>query len=174
MVLSGYVGMDPYAIATPGAGGPNTLHPDALRATPYVYLIPTGLDTLRAPPLGDTNRIRTWRVHDQALPLPYNLGATAFNSSQFFNANDTLSEQPWILRKHQAFRPVDDPVYFFSSLPNEFTNRRLVGRSVWNTEWKIIIPAYSLLADEQEGLDRFVRSVEDIKIFLRTYSHSGN
>lgn len=174
LVLSGYVGMDPYAVGTPGTGGPDTLHSDALRATPYVYLIPTGVDIMRAPPLGDTQQIRSWRVHDQALPLPYNLGATAFNETQFFSANDTLSEQPWILRKHQAFRPVDDPVYFYSSLPNEFTNRRLVGRSVWNSQWKIIIPAYTLLADEQEGLDRFVRSVDDIKLFLRTYSHSGN
>ena len=26
----------------------------------------------------------------------------------------------------------------------------------------------------KEGLDRFVESVQDIKLFLRTYSHSGN
>jgi hypothetical protein len=37
-----------------------------------------------APPLGDTNTVRTWTVQDQALPLPYNLGNTAFNSTQFF------------------------------------------------------------------------------------------
>ncbi|MDQ8188435.1 hypothetical protein, partial [Pelagicoccus sp. SDUM812002] len=80
----------------------------------------------------------------------------------------------WIRRKHEAFRAVDDPVYFYSSMPAEFTNTRLVGRSVWNSKWKIVIPAYSLLSDEQEGLDRFVNSVEDIKLFLRTYSHAGN
>ncbi|MFT4640025.1 MAG: hypothetical protein ACI8T1_003350, partial [Verrucomicrobiales bacterium] len=50
----------------------------------------------------------------------------------------------------------------------------LIGRSVWNSQWKIVIPAYTLLNDEEEGLDRFVRSVKDIQIFLRTYSHSGN
>jgi hypothetical protein len=49
-----------------------------------------------------------------------------------------------------------------------------VGRSAWNGQWKIVIPAYSVLNDEEEGLERFVRSVEDIKIFLRTYSNSGN
>ena len=174
IVLDGYVGMDPYAIGTPGAGGPASLAANALRATPYVYLIPCGIDRMLAPPLGDTNTLRSWTVHDQALPLPYNLGASAFNTTNFFNANGTLSEQPWILRKHQAFRPVSDPAFFYSPIPAEYTNTRLIGRSVWNTQWKIVIPAYTLLSDEQEGLNRFVASVKDIKLFFRTYSNSGN
>jgi hypothetical protein len=174
IVLDGYVGMDPYAIGTPGAGGPASSEANALRATPYVYLIPCGSDRMLAPPLGDTNTLRTWTVHDQALPLPYNLGNSAFNTTNFFNANGTLSEQPWILRKHQAFRPVNDPAFFYSNIPAEYTNSRLIGRSVWNTQWKIVIPAYTLLNDEQEGLNRFVASVKDIQLFLRTYSNSGN
>ena len=174
IVLDGYVGMDPYAIGTPSAGGPSSSAANALRATPYVYLIPCGSDRMLAPPLGDTNTLRSWTVHDQALPLPYNLGASAFNTTNFFNANGTLSEQPWIIRKHQAFRPVSDPAFFYSNIPAEYTNTRLIGRSVWNTQWKIVIPAYSLLSDEQEGLNRFVASVKDIKLFLRTYSNSGN
>jgi len=174
IVLMGYVGMDPYTQGTPGAGGPNLTDPNSLSATPYVYLIPCGEDSMLAPPLGDTNTLRSWTVHDQALPLPFNLGASAFNTTQFFNAAGTLSEQPWIQRKHQGFRPVSDPAFFYSSVPAEFTNSRLVGRSVWNSKWKIVIPAYTLLADEQEGLTRFAASVSDIKLFLRTYSNSGN
>ena len=174
IVLKGYVGMDPYAFNTPGTNGTANSSANALRATPYIYLIPCGSDCMLAPPLGDTNTIRSWTVHDQALPLPYNLGASAFNSTQFFDANGTLSEQPWILRKHQAFRPVSDPAFFYSSVPTEFTNTRLIGRSVWNTSWKIVIPAYTLLSDEQDGLNRFVASVSDIQLFLRTYSNSGN
>ena len=126
------------------------------------------------PPLGDTNTARTWTVQDQALPLPYNLGGTDFNSTQFFSANGTLSEQPWIIRKHQAFRPVADATMFYGSVPQEFTNTRLIGRSVWNSRWKIVIPAYTLLKDEQTGLNRFAASVKDIQLFMRTYSHSGN
>ncbi|MEI6605469.1 MAG: hypothetical protein WCP35_09175 [Verrucomicrobiota bacterium] len=174
VVLKGYVGMDPYAFNTPGTTGTASSSANALRATPYIYLIPCGSDCMLAPPLGDTNTLRSWTVHDQALPLPYNLGASAFNSTQFFDANGTLSEQPWILRKHQAFRPVSDPAFFYSSVPTEFTNTRLIGRSVWNTSWKIVIPAYTLLSDEQDGLTRFVASVSDIQLFLRTYSNSGN
>ena len=69
---------------------------------------------------------------------------------------------------------VADPAFFYSLIPQEFTNSRLIGRSVWNGQWKVVIPAYTLLADEQDGLNRFVRSVKDIQLFLRTYSHSGN
>jgi len=174
IVLKGYVGMDPYAEGNPGAGGPNINDPNALSATPYVYLIPCGEDSMLAPPLGDTNTLRSWTVHDQALPLPFNLGASAFNSTRLFNAASTLSEQAWIQRKHQSFRPVSDPAFFYSSVPSEFTNSRLVGRSVWNSKWKIVIPAYTLLDDEQTGMNRFTSSVQDIQLFLRTYSHSGN
>ena len=174
IVLKGYVGMDPYSAGTPGAGGPASAAANALSATPYAYLIPCGTDFMFAPPLGDTNTLRSWVVHDQALPLPYNLGASSFNSTQFFSANGTLSEQPWIVRKHQAFRPVSDPAFFYGSVPAEFTNSRLIGRSVWNNQWKIVIPAYTLLNNEYEGLNRFVASVKDIQLFLRTYSNSGN
>ena len=174
LVMRGYIGMDPYTAGTPNAGLPNSSGTNALSSTPYAYLIPTGTDYMLAPPLGDTGSVRAFAVHDQALPLPFNLGATSFSTTQFFNAAGTLSEAPWILRKHQAFRPVNDPVFFYGSVPAEFTSSRLVGRSVWNSGWKIVIPANTLLNTEAEGLNRFVASVKDLEIFLRTYSHSGN
>ena len=174
VVFDGYSGMDPYAEGVPGAGAPDTNSANALNATPYVYLIPVGVDKMLAPPLGDTGVERSWMVRDQALPLPYNLGATAFSSNQFFTAEGTLTEKSWITRKHQAFRPVNDAAFFYGLQKSEFQSSRLVGRSVWNTQWKLVIPAYGLLNDEQTGLTRFAASVDDIKIFLRTYSNSGN
>lgn len=174
LVFRGYIGMDAYATGTIGASGPASSDPNALSATPYAYLIPAGMDTMRAPPLGDTNIIRSWTIKDQAIPLPKNLGANLFSAHQFFTPSGSLNESMWIRRKHGAFRAVDDPAYFYSSVPAEFTNSRLIGRSVWNTQWKIVIPAYSLLNDEQTGLDRFAQSVKDIQLFLRSYSNSGN
>jgi hypothetical protein len=174
IVFQGYVGMNAYATGAFGASGPASSNANALSATPYAYLIPAGMDTMRAPPLGDTNVIRSWTVKDQAIPLPKNLGANLFSSSQFFTPDGSLNEDLWIPRKHAAFRAVDDPAYFYGSVPVEFTNSRLIGRSVWNTQWKLIIPAYSLLNSEQAGLDRFAQSVTDIKLFLRSYSNSGN
>ncbi len=173
IVFPGYVGMDPYRVGVVNAGSPSYSAANALSATPYVYLIPTGADDMLAPPLGDVGTVREFKVSDQALPLPFNLGATAFSSVQYFDANGTLSEQPWVLRKHQAFRPVNDAAFFFSSVPAEFTNNRLVGRSVWNSGWKIVIPAKTL-SSSTDALNRFVASVKDIELFLRTYSHAGN
>lgn len=172
--LPGYVGMDPYASGSVQAGQASSSSGNTLSATPYVYVIPSGVDYMLAPPLGEGSSLRSWKVDDQALPLPFNLGASDFNSGQFFSANGSLTEQPWINRKHQAFRAVADPSFFYSRVPAEFTNSRLVGRSAWNSQWKIVIPAYTLLNNEQDGLDRFVSSVRDIQLFLRTYSHSGN
>ncbi|MES2705815.1 MAG: hypothetical protein V4726_04355 [Verrucomicrobiota bacterium] len=174
IALPGYVGMDEYQSENPNAGLPALSDPLALSATPYVYLIPTGEDYLLAPPLGDINEVRSWRIEDQALPLPFNLGASAFNNTQFFNAAGTLSSQPWVLRKHQAFRPVSDPLMFQGEVPADFTNSRLIARSVWNSGWKIVIPAYTLLNNEQEGLNRFAATVRDIRLFIKSYSHSGN
>ena len=126
-------------------------------------------------PLGDTGDIRSWQVVDQALPLPYNLGASAFNTTQFFGPNDTFAERPWVTRKHQAFRMVADPTLLEGSdLPTVFTNARLIGRSVWNSQWKIVIPANTLLNNEQQGLNNFAAQVQDILLFIRTYSNSGN
>ncbi len=174
VVMKGYIGMDPFAIGTPGAGGPASSDPNALAATPYVYLIPAGVDTMLAPPLGDTGEARSWAVKDQAIPLPFDLGRNEFASTQFFTPQGTLNEKLWITRKHQAFRPVNDAAFFYSSIPGEFTNSRLVGRSAWNSQWKIVIPAYTMLNKEDDALNRFVRSVSDLQLFLRTYSHSGN
>jgi hypothetical protein len=171
IVLPGYVGMDA------SIGGPaldSTNQSFILSATPYIYLIPCGNDIMRAPPLGDTDTFRSWTVQDQALPLPYNLGASEFNSNQFFSANGTLNEQPWIIRKHQAFRAVADKELFSGAPPLEYSSNRLIARSAWNTRWKIVIPAINLLTDEKAALDRFVGSVTDVELYLRTYSHSGN
>ena len=174
IALPGYVGMDEYTTGDPNAGGPALNNPDALAATPYLYIITTGTDYFLAPPLGGQNIQRAWLVEDQAVPLPFNLGASAFNTSQFLDANDTLSAKPWVIRQHQAFRPVSDPQMLLGDLPTEFTTRRLVGRSVWNSGWKIVIPAYTMLNNEQEALNRFARTVRDIRLFIRTYSYSGN
>lgn len=76
--------------------------------------------------------------------------------------------------------PVSDPakfdlVFYSDSLPrNEFINNRLVGRSVWNSQWKLVIPGRTLLNNPKEGLERFIRTVTDIKLNFTTYSYAGN
>ena len=175
VVLKGYKGMDPCLPCTfSGPGEVTTDHEDALSATPYVYLIPVGQDVMRTPPLGDGNALRSWQVHDHALPLPFNIGDSAFSDIEYWTGAETLSEPFFQPRKHQAFRAVDNPEFFASEHPEDFTNSRLVSRSVWNTQWKLVIPGRALLADPIDGLDKFTRSVTDVQLYLKTYSYAGN
>ena len=190
--LDGYQGMsNPSAnLGTVGAaGGTSSGDPDisfldqnAMSATPYVYLIPVGVDSMRSPPLGDSSEIRTWSVEDLAIPMPFNIGASGFSDKAFYQSSDSLTEPLFALRKHQAFRPVSSAAFFSQDLygtagnlrRTQFTNNRLIGRSVWNSQWKLVIPGRTLLNNPDEGLDRFVRTVKDIKLNFVTYSYSGN
>lgn len=192
VALEGYRGMDDPSAnssAVQFAGGSSPadpslafLDPLGLSATPYVYLIPAGVDSMRTPPLGDSSAIRTWSVHDVTIPLPFNIGASDFSAFSGWQSSDFLSEPLFGVRKHQAFRPVSSaavfsPDFFGSTgqiVPSQFTSRRLIGRSVWNSKWKLIIPGHTLLNDPSQGLDRFIHTVQDIKLHLVTYSYAGN
>ena len=180
--LDGYIGMDNPA---PGGGvtPPDpTLDPNALAATPYVYLIPVGQDSMRSPPLGDASTIRSWNVDDVAVPLPFNVSAADFSSTPFYTSANSLSEPLFAIREHQAFRPVSTTSVFNTSIygatgslqPSQYTNKRLIGRSIWNSKWKLVIPGRTLLADPNQGLDRFIQSVKDIHLYFITYSYAGN
>ena len=188
VALEGYRGMDNPSLAS-AAGGtsppdPTTwyLDPLALAATPYVYLIPCGLDCMRSPPLGDTSDLRSWAVKDVAIPMPFNIGASDFSTKVLWQSSDSLTEELFAIRKHQAFRPVSTTSVFNPSLygangtlqRSQFMNNRLVGRSVWSTEWKLVIPGQTLLNNPKAGLDRFVQTVKDAKLYFVTYSYSGN
>ena len=87
-----------------------------------------------------------------------------------------------VIRKHQAFRPVSSASVFDPRIytttgglqRSQWTNNRLVGRSVWNSKWKLIIPGETLLNNPDEGLDRLLRTLNDVKLHFVTYSYSGN
>ena len=186
--LEGYRGMDEPA-ANGGLGGitppdPNLsyLDPLALAATPYVYLIPVGVDVMRSPPLGDASAVRSWTVDDVAIPLPFNIGASQLSNGGLYQSVDSLSEPLFTVRKHQAFRPVPSASFFSTSLygqggtllRTQYTNNRLIGRSAWNSRWKLVIPGHTLLNNPDEGLERFMQTVRDVKLHFVTYSYSGN
>lgn len=170
VVFDGYQGMRPCQVCANGPGEETHNHDDALSATPYVHLLPTGLDTMRVPQLGNTEALRRWKVEDYAIPLPFDLGNS--ESSQALTQN--LQESFRAPRRHPAFRATDLEEFFFTDFSEDYTSSRLVGRSAWNSRWKLVIPAKELLADEEEGIARFIRSVKDIQLHLKTYSYSGN
>lgn len=192
VALEGYQGMDDPAAnsaAVSGAGGTSPSDPDLsfldptrLSATPYIYLIPVGVDSMRSPALGDASTVRTWSVNDVAIPLPFNIGGAEFSTAQLYQSSDSLSEEPFVIRKHQAFRPVSSASLFDSNVystsgglkRSEYINTRLIGRSVWNSKWKLIIPGDTLLNNPDEGLERLLRTLNDVKLHFVTYSYSGN
>ncbi len=149
---------------------------------PRVYLVPAGSDITRAPSAGGGD-LRVWSVVDQALPLPYNIGQTDLNNPNWVATFDSLSESLAQVRKYSSLRAYHDAGFNTSEMSY---NARLVGRSVWNTQWYLIIPAGTLLSDRAEALARFIdgalqpdlsrdhNGVKDIKLFFQTYSYSGN
>ncbi len=182
IAFSGYAGMDAptstaVALSSLGASSPASPNasftdPQSLSATPYVYLIPTGVDSMRSPPLGDSSIVRTWQVQDQAVPLPFNISGSTYSTQPEWVSESSLTEPMFAIRKHQAFRAVPAGTVFNGGIG--FTNARLIGRSVWNSQWKLVIPGNTLLADPNQGLQIFLKTVKDIQLYLQSYSYSGN
>ncbi len=145
--------------------------PAAISQTPRFYLIPVGMDIQRAPG-GDTLATREWRILDQVIPVPYPIGANDLNGEDWIPIHDSLGGNFAQIRRYGSFAAKHDAgVYSEDDVTND---TRLVGRSAWNTEWLLIIPGGTLLSDPNQGLDAFIRTVSDIKIYFQTYSYSGN
>jgi hypothetical protein len=149
---------------------------------PRIYLFPVGADVLRAPNAGDF-ATREWQVVDQAIPVPFPIGSTQL-ANYAWNPLQSLSGPATELRRYARFRaynysePFDDAQVTADS--------RLIGRSVWNRKWMLIIPGGTFLNDADAGLDTFIDGtpipggsardgdgVDDIHIFFKTYAYSG-
>jgi hypothetical protein len=149
---------------------------------PRVYLIPVGEDVMRSP-TRNTIETRSWTVFDQAIPLPYNVGGADVDNPDWIPVMNSLREPLAQIRRYASLRAYHDNGQFDES--QTCNNSRLVGRSVWNTRWLLIIPGSTLLADPVEGIERFVggavvngnrdgNGIKDIKIFFQTYSINGD
>ena len=124
-----------------------------LSETPRVYLLPVGEDVLR-PANGLRFDTRLWKVVDQVIPVPFAIGENDIARPEWNPGSDSLSDAFALERRIGQFR-----AFPFSELgfDQQFsTDSRLIGRSVWNSRWLLIIPGASLLGDPDEGLDRFI------------------
>jgi hypothetical protein len=142
---------------------------------PRVYLAPVGMDVMRTPSTGGDS-LRTWRVMDQAIPLPYAVGDDVDNPD-WIPLFDSLDGELAKTRRHASLRAYHDQGFDEAEMTY---NSRLVGRSVWNTQWVLIIPAGTLNSDRTDALDWFINGVDgtngvtDIKLHFKTYSYEGN
>ena len=149
---------------------------------PRVYLLPVGQDVMRSPTRNGV-ATRSWTVFDQAIPLPYNVGGADVDNPDWSPVRDSLREPLAQIRRYASLRAYHDNGQFDEA--ETYNNSRLVGRSVWNSRWLLIIPGRTLLADPNEGIERFINGaltgttrdgngIKDIMIFFQTYSLSGD
>lgn len=158
-----------------------------LAETPHVYLIPVGMDVMYVADSLDLDT-REWTVVDQKIPVPFPVGSDDLKNPNWVPVVDSLKGSGTgtssANRRHSGFRAYHDSGN--QSVEAMTYDSRLVGRSVWNTEWLLIIPGATFLADADEGLDTFMygqldesgmrnnNGVKDIKLVFQTYSISGN
>ncbi|MEM7479611.1 MAG: hypothetical protein AAF481_00435 [Acidobacteriota bacterium] len=154
-----------------------------LSNTPRVYLLPVGADVLR-PPSGDLFQTREWSVVDQVLPVPFRIGDTQLDDPDWIPINDSLSGSFADVRRIGTFRAFHDSGDFFEG--ETTADSRLIGRSVWNRRWLLIIPGGTLLNDAEEAIDILIDGndpggdgtrdgdgIDDILIFFQTYAYTG-
>jgi len=157
-----------------------------LAETPATYLGPIGADVMRVPNIGQNvpslQRTREWNVIDQILPIPniltpddYSIRGNGWIPTDPSQLGGDVPLQP-LTRKHSPFRASHDGV----SAGGDFyiDNTFLVGRSVWNTRWLLVIPGRFLLqGDPDLGIQRFIDGatgegmVDDILLGFRTYQY---
>ena len=151
-----------------------------LANTPRVFLIPIGNDVMRSP-VGTGSTTRLWKILEQTIPVPFPLGNTVPSDSAWTPINDSLSGSFVDIRQYAPFRAYHDAGYNLNQITFD---SRLIGRSVWNTQWWLVIPAQYLFSDENEGLQRFIhgnlvkgvrdgQGIKDIQILFQTYSYQG-
>ena len=154
----------------------------ALPNTPNVYLIPVGDDVFYAPGSGGVPRQFT--VFDQALPTPALSVSDLSTNTPGWIPIDSMSEPIAKLRQFDEFQAYPDSGQW--TIAQATSSTRLIGRSVWNTRWMLIIPAVSLggpatdINALQNAVQTFINGsrrdgngVSDIKLLFQTYTYTG-
>jgi len=158
----------------------NTAGSGGLVETPRIYLVPAGADVMRVPTVTEC-KTRQWLLTDQVLPIPFPLSASelGYNRNWLPLLATTIGGSDFGRgRRFGDFRAFHDGGSFN---PGEvISNSRLIGRSVWNTRWLLIIPGINLHNDPEKGIDRFIYGtgnpgdgVTDVLIFFQTYAYTS-
>ena len=144
-----------------------------LPQAPRVYLIPVGADVMSIANSPTPDRVRFWNIVDQEIPIPWPAQSSSLEQSRFTPLIDTLNGRLGNPRRFASFRAYHDSGSSLNTSEMVFDSR-LVGRSVWNTEWLLIIPGLTFNSDPDVGLDRFINQINDIRLVFQTYGHPGS
>jgi hypothetical protein len=146
-----------------------------LASTPRAYLVPVGTDYCLVS-TADFPTIRSWSVKDARVPTPYVINQSQMNSPSFIPRIDGIDGTYGEVRRHADFRMfhgADLNADGDLEVEDENNSTRLMARSIWNSQWVLIIPGSGLYYDPAEGVKRFTETVSDIKLNFKTYSHNG-
>ena len=119
-------------------------------------------------------------MFDQVLPVPFPIGTHELDDPSWIPRIDSLSGNLGSIRRFGRLRAYHDSGEFKIDEVNR--DSRLIGRSVWNRRWMLIVPGSTLSNDSVEGLQRFINGtmvngerngngVSDIKMFFETYAY---
>ena len=139
-----------------------------LSSSPRAYLVPVGNDYLRT---SNSTRpvVRSWSIVERRIPIPYTINSANLTSPSYIPTLDGVDGIFGEVRRHGDFR-----VYYDGDEDQTLSaNTRLLSRSLWNSEWMLVIPGSALHHDSAAGLDAFADSVSDIKLHILSYSQSG-
>jgi len=128
------------------------------------------MDVLR-PPASDDFSTRNWRVVDQALPVPFQLGSSTLNQASFIPSVDSLGGTMAPFANLLPSRAYHDAGGFD---PSQVSTDSRPDRAI-GVEYRLgaHYPGCTLLSNAKRGLDGFINSVSDIKLFFQTYSYAG-
>ncbi len=133
--------------------------------------MPIGNDYLRLSSAAESG-IRVFGIQEQRIPTPFVINQSQISSPGFIPTLNGIDGGFGQLRRHGNFRMYHDTDDAIAD--DELTlDTRLISRSVWNSEWMLIIPGANLHADPDIGLEKFAADVSDIKLHFKTYSHQG-
>ena len=142
-----------------------------LSTSPRAYLVPIGNDYLRFSSAVESG-VRVFGIQEQRIPTPFVINQGQISSPGFIPTLNGIDGGFGQIRRHGNFRMYHDNDGTIDD--SELTlDSRLIGRSVWNSEWMLIIPGANLHADPTTGVERFADNISDIKLHFKTYSHQG-
>jgi hypothetical protein len=142
-----------------------------LSTSPRGYLVPIGNDYLRLSSSAESG-IRMFGIQEQRIPTPFVINQGNLSSPGFIPTLNGVDGSFGQLRRHGDFRMYHDNDVTIDESELTF-DTRLIGRSVWNSEWMLIIPGAGLHVDPMTGLMKLADHVSDIKLHFKTYSHQG-
>ncbi|UCF32257.1 MAG: hypothetical protein JSV78_07960, partial [Phycisphaerales bacterium] len=139
----------------------------------HAYLVPTGTDFMRVPTDGS---IREWNVLDQCLPVPFPVSEAELQQPDWMPWDTLVGGSAEMVHRRRiptvTARPITDETQDLSY--------KLTGRSIWNSQWYLIIPGSELMGeDPNQGVDLLINGesgtgVRDIKLTFECYGYSGD